>query len=353
MADFVRSWGLSVVDHRGQAYDLQQLQSSDVIAFYFSASWCPPCVQFTPLLKKFADTLRSNGDSSFKIIFCSGDKSEHDMWKYIYDKQGEDWLAIPFGHEAKERLQRHYQVSGIPNLVIVDAVGRSAVKAAVGDVWNACGGSGGNSTQVLTTYMRWRTAAMSAAPGGGAAAPQSQACNQLPNGAKVLVRGLAGAPEHNGSQGTIQGFDAAKQRYVVDLSGKPLSLRAVNLLQLLTVSLRRQDSGDQDALAEAKIVGYDEDSGELLLDTAGEALPGDDPDQQPYRRRFGEPDGPILRAGARVLVHGLQAESAQMWNEKLGEVLEFDAEKERYVVRVAPDSLLRARPVNLRLCPLG
>ncbi|CAE8606321.1 unnamed protein product, partial [Polarella glacialis] len=64
-------YGLQLSDKTGKPFDAQQLTSSDVIAFYFSAHWCPPCRQFTPLLKKFQETLLSHGEKSLKIIFVS------------------------------------------------------------------------------------------------------------------------------------------------------------------------------------------------------------------------------------------------------------------------------------------
>ena len=66
MAAFVKSYGLQLVDRSGKEFDVlgawpergfgssrhsdysdsdvrQQLTAADVIAFYFSAHWCPPC----------------------------------------------------------------------------------------------------------------------------------------------------------------------------------------------------------------------------------------------------------------------------------------------------------------------
>merc|ERR1719174_3384509 len=156
MASFVQSYGLPLVDHKGQTFDASKLTSADVIAFYFSASWCPPCKHFTPMLKKFVETLQSFGETSLKVIFVSSDHAEHDMWEYMYDSHG-DWLALAYScREGKERLERQYQVSGIPQLVVIDSVGRWAVRDARGEVMAAVSGS---STQILTTFMSWKTSA--------------------------------------------------------------------------------------------------------------------------------------------------------------------------------------------------
>ncbi|CAE8670491.1 unnamed protein product, partial [Polarella glacialis] len=306
-----------------------------VIAFYFSAHWCPPCRQFTPLLKKFQETLLSHGEKSLKIIFVSSDHSEHDMWKYMYDCHG-DWLALSFNcKDLKDRLSRQYQVSGVPALVVIDAVGRQAVRDARGEVMSA---SSSSSTQVLTTYLAWKGAAGVGAPAGGQA---QSSCSALPPGARVKVRGLTGAPEHNGSEGVARSYDASKQRYLVELGEKQLALRAGNLLQMLTVKARSEPSADS-KWVEAVIVDYDEASGEF--DLRGPEVSS--------RAKAGDIDKMLLNTGAIVVVHGLQAESAKQWNEHNGKVLEFDEAAQRYLVQVAPGTNLKIRPENIRLYPL-
>jgi len=338
MADFVRSYSLPILDRNGKPSDVSALSSADVIGFYFSAHWCPPCRHFTPMLKKFVETLESFGEKTLKIIFISSDKAEHDMWKYMYDCHG-DWLALAYScREGKERLERQYQVSGIPQLVVIDSVGRWAVRDARGEVMAAVNGS---STQILTTYMKWKSAAGavastgSPAPGPTVVAPW----NQLPIGLHVRVRGLTGAPEHNGAEGSISSYDSGRGRYTVEIGEKSLALRAANLLQLLCVKVR---SGESEGFLDATIVNFDEATGDLELNVAGETR----------RAKFGAPDGPILAAGARVTVHSLQAESAKQWNDGMGEVLDYDAEACRYVLQVSPTAQLRVRPDNVRLCPL-
>mmetsp|Transcript_5067 Transcript_5067/g.16315 ORF Transcript_5067/g.16315 Transcript_5067/m.16315 type:complete len:339 (-) Transcript_5067:15-1031(-) len=337
MAAFVQSYNLPLLDRNGKPYDSQQLTSADVIAFYFSAHWCPPCRHFTPLLKKFVETLESNGERSLKVIFVSSDQSEHEMWKYMYEAHG-DWLALAHScREGKERLERQYQVSGIPNLVVIDAVGRQAVRDARGELMAAASGS---STQVLTTYLGWKTAA-GAVPGAPARPPPSSH-SELPPGLRVRVCGLQGAPEHNGCDGTIRGFDVGKQRYLVELGEKSLSLRAANLLQLPGVLVRSTE--DPAHRHEARVADFDASTGEFTLER--------EDGQEPSRAKLGDSLGPLLKAETRVVVQGLQAESAKQWNEHVGRVLEYDEAAERYLVQVAADAQLKIRPGNMRLFPL-
>jgi thiol-disulfide isomerase/thioredoxin len=35
----------------------EEVMKAKVVAFYFSAAWCPPCRGFTPILSKFYDAV--------------------------------------------------------------------------------------------------------------------------------------------------------------------------------------------------------------------------------------------------------------------------------------------------------
>lgn len=68
-----------------------------IVGLYFSAHWCPPCRQFTPILKDFHAELKES-DADFEIIFVSFDRSESDLKKYLEESHG-DWYHLPFGSE--------------------------------------------------------------------------------------------------------------------------------------------------------------------------------------------------------------------------------------------------------------
>merc|ERR1712013_942318 len=50
--------------------------SCQLLLLYFSAHWCPPCKQFTPILRDFYQEVEDQG---VEIIFVSSDRSPSEM----------------------------------------------------------------------------------------------------------------------------------------------------------------------------------------------------------------------------------------------------------------------------------
>jgi len=92
------------------------LKDKNYVLFYFSAHWCPPCRQFTPML---ADFYKEDdvSDAGVEIVFVSSDRSQDDMLSYMKESHG-DWLATEHGSELSNKLKQKFEVSGIPMLVI-------------------------------------------------------------------------------------------------------------------------------------------------------------------------------------------------------------------------------------------
>lgn len=95
--------------------------TADVIGIYFSAHWCPPCRNFTPLLAQIYNRLKAAG-KSLEIIFVSGDRDSRSFEEYYNSMP---WLAVPFENQLQVRsLHQSFHVSGIPSLVFVDRSGK-------------------------------------------------------------------------------------------------------------------------------------------------------------------------------------------------------------------------------------
>jgi len=117
--------------------DLQSMIEGKILAIYFSAHWCPPCKAFTPELAKTYTKLKEAG-KNFEILFASSDRDEASWASYFKESHG-PWLSLPFSDDGeddqrKNELDAHFEVDGIPSLIILDedrnvinADGRSAV----------------------------------------------------------------------------------------------------------------------------------------------------------------------------------------------------------------------------------
>lgn len=93
------------------------LQEKEVIAFYFSAHWCPPCRRFTPVLADFYAKITEEG-LPFEIIFVSSDESADALFDYMNEAHG-DWLAVPYDAPIVQKIKSKFNLEGIPTLVVV------------------------------------------------------------------------------------------------------------------------------------------------------------------------------------------------------------------------------------------
>jgi thiol-disulfide isomerase/thioredoxin len=84
------------------------LQDKKIIALYFSASWCGPCRQFTPILVDFYKRMNEK-KKKFEVIFISKDQSAEQFGAY-YSKM--PWLAVPLPvvQQIQAALSSKYQV---------------------------------------------------------------------------------------------------------------------------------------------------------------------------------------------------------------------------------------------------
>jgi len=103
------------------------LEGKELIVLYFSANWCPPCKQFTPLLIDFYETLCASQDSkkqNLEIVFVSSDQTLEDFNTY-YGKM--PWTAIPTvtGSAAiKQALATKLSIRSIPTVVVMTGDGK-------------------------------------------------------------------------------------------------------------------------------------------------------------------------------------------------------------------------------------
>ena len=105
------------------------LKNKTVIAFYFSAHWCPPCRQFTPVLAAAHSASRAGPGAAVEVVFVSSDRSAAAQAEYMQDAHGA-WLAVPHDSvQLRAQLSARCEVQGIPALVVLTAEGDLVTKA--------------------------------------------------------------------------------------------------------------------------------------------------------------------------------------------------------------------------------
>lgn len=103
-----------LVDANGKKITASSLKGK-MVGIYFSANWCPPCHQFTPLLVDFCN---KNKDD-FEVIFVSSDYSDTDKKKYM-ETYKMKWPSLTGSKSQQgDMLAQAFQIQGIPTLIIV------------------------------------------------------------------------------------------------------------------------------------------------------------------------------------------------------------------------------------------
>ncbi|KAL4441967.1 hypothetical protein ABPG74_003718 [Tetrahymena malaccensis] len=102
--------------------DVSPLKTNKVTCLYFSASYCPPCQAFTPLLIDFYNEVNAE-DKVLEIILIPFDQTEEEFKTYYKPMP---WLAIQLGDERIAKFTSHFKVTKIPKLIVLKQNGEVA-----------------------------------------------------------------------------------------------------------------------------------------------------------------------------------------------------------------------------------
>eukprot|EP00746_Dinoflagellata_sp_MGD_P152277 gnl/MRDRNA2_/MRDRNA2_83551_c0_seq1.p1 gnl/MRDRNA2_/MRDRNA2_83551_c0~~gnl/MRDRNA2_/MRDRNA2_83551_c0_seq1.p1 ORF type:complete len:580 (+),score=166.65 gnl/MRDRNA2_/MRDRNA2_83551_c0_seq1:218-1957(+) len=165
--------GPQIITKQGPKSTAEALGGCSVVLLYFSAHWCPPCKQFTPMLASAYTAL--GNQNNIQVVFVSSDRDELSFQNYYGSMP---WLALPFASPLKQQLGAAFQIRGIPSVVaingrtgeVLDPNAKQAIAQANFDL-NAC-------------CQRWGVTLQ----GGTAPTPQAD------EGLTVLQRATLGPP---------------------------------------------------------------------------------------------------------------------------------------------------------------
>lgn len=99
-----------------------------VVVVNFWATWCPPCIQETPSLEKFAAQVRKDGVT---VIGVSVDLYPQAIEKFVSQYH----LTYPIVRDPGQRISSRYGTLKFPETYILDRQGRVAEKIISSTDW--------------------------------------------------------------------------------------------------------------------------------------------------------------------------------------------------------------------------
>jgi cytochrome c biogenesis protein CcmG/thiol:disulfide interchange protein DsbE len=97
-----------------------------VVVLNFWATWCPPCVEETPSLKRFADELQGSGVA---VIGVSVDQDAQALERFVSKAQ----LGFPIARDPDQAVASRYGTFKFPETYIINSQGR-IVRKVIGAV---------------------------------------------------------------------------------------------------------------------------------------------------------------------------------------------------------------------------
>lgn len=116
----------------------EYLEGKDYLMLYFSASWCGPCVRFTPLLNKWVESHAAR--LKVATVLVPADRGEVAAFSYLTHMTSFNTM-LPFGSPEIAALNKKVGVEGIPTLAVFDASGNLITADAVEALSNDAAGT--------------------------------------------------------------------------------------------------------------------------------------------------------------------------------------------------------------------
>eukprot|EP00615_Pteridomonas_danica_P008743 CAMPEP_0114333992 /NCGR_PEP_ID=MMETSP0101-20121206/4097_1 /TAXON_ID=38822 ORGANISM="Pteridomonas danica, Strain PT" /NCGR_SAMPLE_ID=MMETSP0101 /ASSEMBLY_ACC=CAM_ASM_000211 /LENGTH=373 /DNA_ID=CAMNT_0001465141 /DNA_START=532 /DNA_END=1653 /DNA_ORIENTATION=+ len=137
-SDLVSILGSNVLlNANNEKIDIETLIGKTIV-IYFSASWCPPCRRFTPILSETYHNVKREvaaKNEQVEFVLMSADT---EISAYNAYRQKMPFLAVPFHHaETKLPMLKHFfQFRTIPHVVVILPNGTVSNWDAANDIYS-------------------------------------------------------------------------------------------------------------------------------------------------------------------------------------------------------------------------
>jgi thiol-disulfide isomerase/thioredoxin len=108
------------IDINNNKYSFDQAKNGkQMMLLIFWASWCSPCRQEIPELKKFYNDYKDK----VSLVSLSIDNN-FDNWKGAVEKEKMPWLNLSGLPARRNGIKKEYNISSVPNLILLDKNGK-------------------------------------------------------------------------------------------------------------------------------------------------------------------------------------------------------------------------------------
>jgi nucleoredoxin len=115
-----RYLGKKLINSKNEEISMEELLKTKVIALFFTASWCSPCLIFEKqLLEIYNDA--NMGDKVFEVIQISFDHTEGEFKKSLSDKP---WVFFTYNDPKIKELSEQFNIESIPMFLVFNKNGK-------------------------------------------------------------------------------------------------------------------------------------------------------------------------------------------------------------------------------------
>ncbi|KAJ8040157.1 Nucleoredoxin-like protein 2 [Holothuria leucospilota] len=108
-------------DEESDLVNHNEVLGGKILALYFSASWSPPCCEFSPpLIAVYQELIERK--MPFEVVYLSCDKNKGEMISYLQELHV-PWLYLPFGDKLISDLKEKFNIIAVPKLIVLSPSG--------------------------------------------------------------------------------------------------------------------------------------------------------------------------------------------------------------------------------------
>jgi hypothetical protein len=173
--------------------------------------------------------------------------------------------------------------------------------------------------------------------GGARPRPQQPQPDVIPPDVKVVLHSLKSKASYNGAAGVVQSYNTESSRYTIALEdGSQLDVKSANFTQTCSVKLTNLEGRVDLNGCSATIVGWDEGKQRYQIRVT--------PRGGTVTTMLIRPGNVVLPKSTRIRVDGLTG--APQYNNRWGQITQFDEAAGRYVVDLGGGNTLRLKLEN-------